>query len=60
MEAWILIYTFMAPHNQYFNRPVILDHFTTRAQCELALDYITTSYNQVNIVGDGHCWGEEK
>ena len=60
MAAWILIYTFTIPQNHYFNTPVIIDNFTTRAQCELALDYIDTSYKQVNITGDGYCWGEEK
>ena len=60
MATWILIYTFTIPENHYFNRPVIMDNFTTQTQCELALDYIKMSYDRVNITGTGHCWGEEK
>ena len=60
MATWILIFYFTVPNNPNFNKPVIMDTFTTRQQCESTLAYITVNYKEVGIVGQGHCWGEEK
>jgi|TARA_R110000803_G_scaffold19205_4_gene50525 hypothetical protein len=60
MTSWILVYSFLVPGNVHFNQPVIMDYFATQAQCNAALDYIDTQYKEVNIVGNGHCWGEQK
>jgi hypothetical protein len=37
-----------------------MDSFATREQCESTLFYITKSYEEVGIRGNGHCWGETK
>ena len=60
MAEWILIFSFTIPLNNNFNRPVIMDSFTTREQCESTLAYIELSYKQVDISGKGYCWGEKK
>lgn len=60
MIEWVLVFSFTVPLNENFNRPVIMDSFTTREKCESTLAYITLSYQQVNIKGLGYCWGEEK
>ncbi len=60
MVTWVLVYTFIIPANTYFNQPVVLDHFSSKEQCEITLDYINTTYNQAGISGSGHCWGEQK
>lgn len=59
-STWILVFSFMVPNNTNFNSPIIMDHFTTREQCEMSLIYIKKNYEEVNIDGKGYCWGEEK
>ena len=60
MASWILVFAFTVPNNANFNKPVIMDHFTTRQQCETTLAYIESNYREVNIQGQGFCWGEER
>ena len=60
MANWILIFVFSVPNNLNFNNPLIMDSFATREQCESTLFYITKSYEEVGIRGNGHCWGETK
>lgn len=42
------------------NNPIVMDNFTEKEQCEIALDYIKTTYEQINVKGTGYCWGERK
>ena len=37
-----------------------MDHFTTQQQCETTLAYIESNYREVNIQGQGFCWGEKR
>ena len=60
MATWVLVYHLLLPSNSYFTRPVIMDHFATKAQCEATLAYIDRTYKQANITGSGYCWGEER
>lgn len=60
MPSWILVFAFTVPNNANFNKPVIMDSFTTQQQCETTLAYIETNYREVNITGKGFCWGENK
>ena len=60
MTNWILVFAFTVPNNANFNKPVIIDHFTTQQQCETTLAYIESNYREVNIKGNGYCWGESK
>ena len=60
MASWILVFAFTVPNNANFNKPVIMDHFTTRQQCETTLAYIESNYREVNIQGQGFCWGEQR
>lgn len=60
MATWILIYSFLVPNNLNFNKPIIMDVFTTRQQCEATLYYIESNYKEAGIQGSGQCWGEEK
>ena len=60
MASWILVFAFTVPNNANFNKPVIMDHFTTRQQCETTLAYIEANYREVNITGKGFCWGEQR
>ena len=60
MANWILVFAFTVPNNANFNKPVIMDHFTTRAQCETTLLYVKKNYEEVNIQGQGYCWGEQR
>lgn len=60
MANWILVFAFTVPDNANFNKPVIMDHFTTRAQCEATLLYVKKNYEEVNIQGQGYCWGEQR
>ena len=60
MPSWVLFFAFTVPNNANFNKPVIMDSFTTRAQCEATLAYIKQNYEEVNIQGRGFCWGEER
>jgi hypothetical protein len=59
MITWILVYSFSVPNNAYFNKPVVMDQFTSREHCEKTLEYINNTYLQAGIVGKGYCWGEE-
>ena len=59
MISWILVFSFTVPNNPYFNKPIIMDYFTTREQCEVTLLYVKKNYEEVNIQGVGYCWGEE-
>lgn len=57
MISWVLVYSV---HTSIYpmNTPVIMDNFTTKEQCEIALDHIDTAYKQMDIKGTGYCWGE--
>ena len=57
MTNWILVFAFTVPNNANFNKPIIIDHFTTQQQCEITLAYIESNYREVNIKGNGYCWG---
>jgi len=60
MITWILVYSFSVPNNAYFNKPVLMDQFTSQRTCEITLEYINNTYLQAGIVGKGYCWGEER
>jgi len=59
MISWILVFTI---HSSMYpmNNPIVMDNFTEKEQCEIALDYIKTTYKQINVKGTGYCWGERK
>ena len=59
MPTWVLVFSFLVPTNPNFNKPVIMDSFASREQCESTLFYITKSYEEVGIKGNGYCWGEQ-
>ena len=60
MATWILVYSFLVPNNSNFNKPIIMDIFTTKQQCEITLAYIELNYKEAGITGKGYCWGESK
>jgi hypothetical protein len=60
MATWVLVYSFLVPNSPYFNNPVIMDNFATKEHCEIALDYVDTTYKESGIKGSGYCWGEQK
>lgn len=45
--------------NTPMNKPIIMDYFTTKEHCEMALEYVDTTYKQLNVKGTGYCWGEK-
>lgn len=59
MANWVLVFSFLVPNNANFNHPVLMDHFTTREQCEATLLYVQLNYREVGITGKGYCWGEK-
>ena len=60
MVSWILVYSFLGAPHPYLNKPIIMDNFTTREACKLALEHINNTYLEAGIIGRGYCWGEEK
>ena len=60
MASWILVFAFTVPNNANFNKPVIMDHFTTKAQCEESLLKLRLQYKEFEIPGEGFCWGEQR
>lgn len=56
-SQWILVFSFLVPNNTNFNKPMLIDHFDTRDKCEASLFYVKKSYEQVNMVGSGYCFG---
>jgi hypothetical protein len=54
---WILVFSFLVPNNPNFYKPILMDTFTTREQCEATLFYLKKSYEEMDIQGSGYCFG---
>jgi len=59
VNTWVLVYMINLVGNTPMNKPIIMDYFTTKEHCEMALEYVDTTYKQLNVKGTGYCWGEK-